>query len=235
MRRYTAACYEVHVWELLHDFAVEFDGRSLEHPVARDIGTEHLCHSHVNVAAEEGDEFLGAVLLPTIDTDTTIAHVCSEYHAVAAVTFQPCGEEGGLLHGNAADGDHGCTCCKSLLDVVVCLDASAEINHEICGCSDFSQRLHIDNVLRLRAVEVNDVQPLCSQRFELASDLSHTVAIDCLVCIVALCESHAVSVNDVDGRYQLHIKFLNIASPTLPLFSGWNCVAKKLSLCSAEE
>ena len=64
--------------------------------------------------------------------------------------------------------------------------------------------------------------------------VQRVIGIYLLALVLPLCEAHALSPDDINGRYQFYHnpmllykfkKLRKIRSPTPPLFSGWNCVA----------
>ena len=79
-------------------------------------------------------------------------------------------------------------------------------------------------MLRLGAVEVYHVQTLVADVLKLEGHLQR-MTVDGLLVVVAFCQAHTLSVDNVYGGYQFYHnarKFLMICSPTRPLFSGWN-------------
>ena len=89
------------------------------------------------------------------------------------------------------------------------------------------------------AVQVDHVQAAYAPTFEPFGHFQRILVVDLFTLVVALGETHALPVDDVYGRNQFYhkpvsessMKFFNIRSPTFPLFSGWNWVAKKFPFC----
>ncbi len=184
-----------------------------------------MAHASVDVAAQEGQQRLGGVFLPAVDADQSVAHVGTEDDALRAVFLQPRDEAVGVGHGYGTHRHHTCPVAEGGLDVVVGLDATAEIDGEACCSGDFLQGLVVDDVARLRPVEVNHVETAKPDSFKFGGHLGRTVAVDRLLGVVALGQPDALSVDDVYGRdefYHSSRKFFRMVSPVAPLFSGWN-------------
>ena len=148
---------------------------------------------------EERQQVLFRVFLPPVDGDFAVSHVGPENESVGPVLPEPVEEEVGAGDGHAAHGDHRGSVVEGRGDVFFALDAAAEVYGERCGGGDFAQHTDIDDVLRLGPVEVDDVQPAEAQPFKLPGHLCRAVAVDGLLSVVALCESHALALYDVDG------------------------------------
>ena len=115
-----------------------------------------------------------------------------------------------------------------MLPALVGLHASAKVHDELCLASDTAQHGVVHHVAAARSVQIHQMQAAETQLLEAASQRHGVVGIHFLRVVVPLRQAHALAVDEVNGGYQLNHslrKFLNICSPTLPLFSGWNCVA----------
>ena len=94
-----------------------------------------------------------------------------------------------------------------------------------------------------RRVEVDDVQRLGALVLPVARQLHGVVAEDGDVVEVAAAQADRLAGLDVDGgehdhevpasRWTLATNSASSASPTLELFSGWNCTAQTLSRATA--
>ena len=93
--------------------------------------------------------------------------------------------------------------------VVVALDASAEVYGEVCRGGDGPQGVGVDDMLRFGPVEVDDVEAPVAQLFEAACDVGRVVAVDGFVVVVALGQSDALAVDDVDGWDEFHCVIRN--------------------------
>ena len=84
-------------------------------------------------------------------------------------------------------------------------------------------------------IEIDKVKTTDADIFELKGRFKRVLTIFFLSIIVAFGKANEFAVDDVNGRdYFNHNKKLRkICSPTGPDFSGWNCVAQKLSLWRA--
>ena len=89
----------------------------------------------------------------------------------------------------------------------------------------------------LRTVEIHDVQPARAERAVAGRELERIHVVARLLGEIALEQSHAAAVAQIDGGDQFHWmhvslkthrKLSSIRAPTLDDRSGWNCVPKKL-------
>ena len=120
--------------------------------------------------------------------------------------------------------------------------ATAEVHFEARALAYLAQHPIVHHMFALGSVQVHEVQPLEAQVLEAQRHIQR-FAVHLLGVIVAFAQSHTLAFNYIYGRYKFyHLtieqfynltiyrsqserKFFSIFSPTLPLFSGWNCVA----------
>ena len=111
--------------------------------------------------------------------------------------------------------------------VAFTFDPSAKIDFK--RGTDFGncfQRGYVHNVFGFCAVKVYHMQAAEAHVNELPGYIRWTFSVHLFAVIISLCQSYALSLYEVYGGYQFYVhsskKFLSIASPTFPLFSGWN-------------
>ena len=85
------------------------------------------------------------------------------------------------------------------------------------------------------SIEIDKVKTTDADIFKLKGRFKRVLTIFFLSIIVAFGEANKFAVDDVNGGYYFNHdkKLRKICSPTGPDFSGWNCVAQKLSLWRA--
>ena len=141
-------------------------------------------------------------------------------------------------NGNAANGNHGSPSCKRFSDILISLYSTPEVHLQSRGIGYLPQYGIVDDVFRFSTIQVDDMEPPESLPLKLLSLSHRVVIIDLLAIVITLGEPYTLAVNQVYGWNNLYHsakKFFRSCSPALPLFSGWNCVDQKLSLCSAAE
>ena len=152
----------------------------------------------------------------------------------ASVNVETMTEQQRILNCYAASGNHFCTTFKGYACIVIAFYPATEIDGERCLRGHCLKHTVIYNMVRDGSVEVDDVKPAASVVLELTRNINSRRIVFFFCRIVALRQPHAFASNYVDCRYYFCChndrNFLRISSPSLPLFSGWNCVAKKLSL-----
>ena len=138
-----------------------------------------------------------------------MAHVGTQDDFLSAVSLQPTHKQLGLRDGDAADGHHRGTRGKCLLNILVGLDAAAEIDRQLGFRRNLTEHLAVHDVLRLRAVQIDHVQSLVAYALELKRHIQR-LAIHRLLVIIALGQSHALTVDNIDGRYKLYFHPLQV-------------------------
>ena len=138
-----------------------------------------------------------------------MAHVGTQDDLLSAESLQPTHEQFGLRDGDAADGHHRGTCGEGLLDILVGLDAAAEVDRQPGFRRDLTEHLTVHNVLRLRTVEIDHVQTLVAYALELKRHIQR-LAIHRLLVVIALGQSYALAVDNIDGRYKLYFHPLQV-------------------------
>ena len=128
-----------------------------------------------------------------------------------------------------------CSTLESDTDIIVALQATTKIDDEIGFGRDLFEDPMVDDVTAFRSIEIDKVKTTDADIFKLKGRFKRVLTIFFLSIIVAFGKANEFAVDDVNGRdYFNHNKKLHkICSPTWPDFSGWNCVAQKLSLWSA--
>ena len=228
-RRYAAAGYEVDMRIFGHYALVELRGGAGQSAVLAYLGAKHVAHAMLYVSAQEGQQVFLRVLLPAVDAHFAASHVGTKYQPFGTILVEPREKQLGLGHGDASHRHHSSSGAERFLDVGLGLDASAEVNHEVCGAGDGSQHMVVDHVARLGSVEVDHVKALEAESLELLGLCHRVFVVDGLAVVVALGEAHALAVDKVYGWYKFYHghcrrskKLRNMRSPTGPLFSGWN-------------
>lgn len=117
----------------IHHLLVELSGWALEHPIARDVGAKHVFDPIGDVAREKRQEFVGCVVLPSVDGDAPFAYVSPEDDALRTVAVEPSEEARGLLHRYAAQSEELRSTLGGYAEVFVGLDATAKVDGQPCG------------------------------------------------------------------------------------------------------
>ena len=223
----------------LHDLAVEFRGWSRKGTVLGDVGAEHVLHAGFHIFSKERQQLFLRVFLPPVDAHEAVTHIGSKDHLLSAIGLEPSEERLRLTHGNAPHGHHGGSRSKRFLDILLTLDATTEVDRQARGLCDTAQHRIVDDVLGLGTIEINDMQTLETQALKLTRLRHGILVVDLLLTVVAFGQPHTFAADDIYGWDQFYVhssrKFRRICSPTLPLFSGWNCTVQKLSRCMAAE
>ena len=115
-------------------------------------------------------------------------------------------------------------------EVFVGFDAATEVYCQAGGRSQAFQYFMVDDMFGSCPVEVHDVQTFEAVTFKFPCHGYRVFVVGLLRGVISFGQPYAFAVYQVYGRYQFdHTvkskKFFNMRSPTLPLFSGWNCVA----------
>ena len=92
---------------------------------------------------------------------------------------------------------------KSLLDILVGLDAATEVHRQTGLGGNRFQYVLVHDVLRLCTIEVYDVQTLEANTLELKRHIQR-LAIDRLLVVVTLGQPHALTVDDIYGWNQFY-------------------------------
>ena len=122
-------------------------------------------------------------------------------------------------------------------------DAAAVLHGDVERLDDALDDREVGELAGARRVEVDDVQRLGALVLPVARQLHGVVAEDGDVVEVAAAQAHRLAALDVDGgehdhevpasRWTVATNPASSASPTLELFSGWNCTAQTLSRATA--
>ena len=159
---------------------------------------------------------------PALDGDDAVAHVGAEDHPFA-VAGEPAGEYLRLQGGHAADdGVRGARREDGLQGCVV-LDAAAPFEFAGYRLGNLLERLEVVGRARAGPVQVDEVDALHAAVGIAAGQVRRVAVIHFLLAVVAARQSHAASVDEVDGRDDADHKarkFWRIAAPVEPLFSG---------------
>ena len=153
---------------------------------------------------QEGDEFLAGVLFPAIHRNAPVANVSAEDEFVGPIVLEPREEALRLAHGNAAYGHHVGTGSEGLFEVVVALDASTEVDDQTRVLGNSTESLHVDDMFGTGSVEVYHMESCEPHAFKRACHLNGVVVVGGLPGVVALGESYAFAVDDVDGGNQFY-------------------------------
>ena len=152
--------------------------------------------------------------------------------------MEPFDEKFRIGNSNAAYSNHSGTSGKSLINVVIAFYSSAEIDFKPCSIRNTLEHIVVDNMFRLCAIEIDDMQTVESQSLKLPRLSHRVIVVHRFLSVVAFGESHTLATDKIYSWNNVNHsskKFLRMCSPTLPLFSGWNCVAQKLFMCNAAE
>ena len=155
-----------------HHLLIEVDGGTRERAVLRDLRTEHIPHTRIDVFLQKRQQILFRIFLPAVDADLPVTYVGTEDHALRTVFFQPADKQLGIRDGYRTHRHHRGAGCKGLLDVFVGLDATAEVHREVGLCGDGLQHLIVHDMFRFRPVEVHHMQSLEADLLKLLGHLS---------------------------------------------------------------
>jgi len=112
-------------------------------------------------------------------------------------------------------------------------NATAELDVEFRTCTHLLDEHPVLLGAGTCTVKVDDMQVTDLQGAELARDFDRVVAVFRDLGEVALVQTHALAVFQVDCRDNSHAanprKLLSKRAPSVDDLSGWNCVARKLS------
>ena len=226
---------DIKVGELCHHILIELGGRTSHHTITRNVSRDDLANATGGVALKERLPTGIALLEPALDGDATILDIGTEDNTVGTILLQPSQKELGTLDSNRAAGNHLCSTLESDTDIIVALQATTKIDDEIGFGRDLFEYPMVDDVTAFRSIEIDKVKTTDADIFKLKGRFKRVLTIFFLSIIVAFGEANKFAVDDVNGGYYLNHdkKLRKICSPTGPDFSGWNCVAQKLSLWRA--
>ena len=132
-----------------------------------------------------------------------MAHVGTEDHSFRTELLQPTHKQVGIRDGHRTYGHQRSSGCKSLLDVLVGLDAAAEVHRQTCRGGNRLQYVLVHDVLRLRTIEIDYMQTQETYALELKCHIQR-FAIDRLLVVVTLGQPHALTVDDIYGWNQFY-------------------------------
>ena len=219
-----------------HNGFVEFESRSFERSVAANLRAEHILRAFLHEARKEIFELNVRIFLPAVDGNLSVPDIGAKNKMLRTIPFEPTQIAIRVGDGYASSRHHCGSCVESLFKVVVALHSPTKIDDETGVSRDGFEGRKVHNMLTLSAIQIDDMQPSHPQIFKLLSHFER-VSIDLLRVVIALGQANALAFDDIYCGNQLNHssrKLWSICCPTLPLFSGWNCVAKKLSFCMAE-
>ena len=219
-----------------HNAPIELQGRSFECAVSANLRTKHVLRAFKHVTEEEILEQNVRILLPSVDGDLSVPDISTQDEMVRTIFREPSKIAVRVCDGYASSRYHCRSCIERLFQVVVALHASAKVDDETGVSCDGVECREVHDMLTLSAVQVDYMQPSHAQILELLSHFER-VSVDFLRVVIAFGKPYALAFDDIYCRNELYHssrKLRSILCPTSPLFSGWNCVAKKLSFCMAE-
>ena len=233
---YASTCYQIEFRIVLQYLLIQRYRWSLQHSVTTDISTDNLTDPLLYIVFQERKQFAATLILPTIDGYFMLFHISTKNNLLGAIHLKPLTEQFGILHSNAAAGHHLRTVLKSYHQIFITLHPTSKINNKRRTHSYLFQRAVVYHMMGSRTVQIDHMKSTDTMSLQLQGHFHGIFVVHLLAVIIALGKAYTFSVNNVNSGnqfyhfiYDLTIyssrKFRKIRSPTLPLFSGWNCVA----------
>ena len=98
---HSATGYKVKVGMHFQHLFIQRYGRTLQHTVAIDVGTDDFTNTFPDIIFQKREQFASTLILPTVDGNLMIFYISSENYSLRAVCLQPVTETFGILYGNA--------------------------------------------------------------------------------------------------------------------------------------
>ncbi|CAB4575069.1 unannotated protein [freshwater metagenome] len=148
-----------------------------------------------------------------------------------------------ILEGCCAKDDAGNSSVEQCIGRFFAPNTATSLNRHVDRIADRSDDFAIERRARACRVEIYDVDPTCTCVGENLGLCNGIAVVDGFARIVALIQTHCLTVQQINRGIQLHqfptfrraasTKPRRSSSPTVPDFSGWNCVAHNPSRSTA--
>ena len=86
---HSATSYKVKVGMRFQHLFIQRYGRTLQHTVAIDVGTDDFTNTFPDIIFQKREQFASTLILPTVDGNLMIFYISSENYSLRAVCLQP--------------------------------------------------------------------------------------------------------------------------------------------------